>query len=175
MALSTNVTISQSLAHLRADHLCPRLIKRLPDTVRGLKISPNTEDIKDNIICKGCAQAKMTRNPFYPRVNRAKCFQIVWSDEQAHSPYRHWLGTGTCCPSSMITPLWVLFFRYKPEVPKLMKLFERQAFRQRGSRIIERIRTWRTDNGTEFFNKALGQYYDDQGIIHESSVPYNPE
>ena len=37
------------------------------------------------------------------------------------------------------------------------------------------IKYIRTDNGTEFFNNKFNDFYLNNGIIHQSTVPYNPQ
>ncbi|GKG20020.1 putative ribonuclease H-like domain-containing protein, partial [Tanacetum coccineum] len=39
----------------------------------------------------------------------------------------------------------------------------------------EPVRFVRTDNGTEFVNKALTDYYESIGIIHEKTIPRTPQ
>ncbi|GKG28231.1 putative ribonuclease H-like domain-containing protein, partial [Tanacetum coccineum] len=37
------------------------------------------------------------------------------------------------------------------------------------------VRRIRTDNGTEFVNKTLHEYYEKVGIFHETSVAFSPQ
>ncbi|GKF97687.1 putative ribonuclease H-like domain-containing protein, partial [Tanacetum coccineum] len=42
-------------------------------------------------------------------------------------------------------------------------------------RLKETIRRIRTDNGTEFVNQTLRDYYEKVGISHETSVARSPQ
>jgi len=37
------------------------------------------------------------------------------------------------------------------------------------------IKVFRTDNGKEYFNSVLGDYLENNGIIHQSSCPNTPQ
>nr|GFC68735.1 Gag-Pol polyprotein [Tanacetum cinerariifolium] len=61
---------------------------------------------------------------------------------------------------------WVKFLRSKDETPmfiiKFLKMIQ--------VRLKVRVRRIRTDNGTEFVNQMLRDYYEEVGISHETSV-----
>ena len=52
-------------------------------------------------------------------------------------------------------------------VREVIRLLENQT----GSR----VRAIRTDNGSEYVNAELAQYLRSKGIVHQTTVPYNPE
>ncbi|GKD50205.1 putative ribonuclease H-like domain-containing protein, partial [Tanacetum coccineum] len=65
---------------------------------------------------------------------------------------------------------WVTFLRSKDEaldfIIKFLKMIQLQL-----KVPVQRIRT---DNGTEFVNQALREYYEKVGISHETSVTRSP-
>nr|GEX23067.1 hypothetical protein [Tanacetum cinerariifolium] len=66
---------------------------------------------------------------------------------------------------------WVKFLRSKDETPdfifKFLKMIQ--------VRLKVPVRRIRTDNGTEFVNQTLRDYYEDVGISHETSVARSPQ
>nr|GFC93750.1 putative ribonuclease H-like domain-containing protein [Tanacetum cinerariifolium] len=66
---------------------------------------------------------------------------------------------------------WVHFLRTKDETPEVIKNFLRKIFvRLQAPAIIVR-----TDNGTEFKNHALKEYFDSVSITHETSAAKTPQ
>nr|GEZ61904.1 putative ribonuclease H-like domain-containing protein [Tanacetum cinerariifolium] len=65
---------------------------------------------------------------------------------------------------------WVKFLRSKDEAPdfiiKLLKMIQ--------VKVKVSVRRIRTDNGTEFVNQTLREYYEKVGISHETSVARSP-
>ncbi|GJU26344.1 putative ribonuclease H-like domain-containing protein [Tanacetum coccineum] len=66
---------------------------------------------------------------------------------------------------------WVKFLRSKDETPTVVIKFLKQI--QVGLNKI--VRFIRTDNGTEFVNKTLYDYYESVGIFHQKTVPRTPQ
>ncbi|GJU41322.1 retrovirus-related pol polyprotein from transposon TNT 1-94 [Tanacetum coccineum] len=66
---------------------------------------------------------------------------------------------------------WVKFLRSKDETPKVVIKFLKQI--QVG--LNKTVRYIRTDNGTEFFNKDLNEYYERVGIFYQKTVPRTPQ
>nr|GEZ72719.1 hypothetical protein [Tanacetum cinerariifolium] len=66
---------------------------------------------------------------------------------------------------------WVKFLRSKDETPKLVIKFITQI--QVG--LNKTVRYVRTDNGTEFVNHTMTEYYERIGIFHQKTVPRTPQ
>ncbi|GJX27042.1 putative ribonuclease H-like domain-containing protein [Tanacetum coccineum] len=66
---------------------------------------------------------------------------------------------------------WVKFLRTKDETPA----FVINLLKQLQVGLNKTVRFVRTDNGTEFVNKALTDYYVSVGITHEKTVPRTPQ
>ncbi|GKC77401.1 retrovirus-related pol polyprotein from transposon TNT 1-94 [Tanacetum coccineum] len=62
---------------------------------------------------------------------------------------------------------WVKFLRSKDETPEFIIKFLKQI----QVSLNKTVRYIRTDNGTEFVNQVLTQYYESVGIFHQKSVP----
>nr|GEV25409.1 retrovirus-related Pol polyprotein from transposon TNT 1-94 [Tanacetum cinerariifolium] len=66
---------------------------------------------------------------------------------------------------------WVKFLRSKDEAPDFIIMFLKMI----QVRLKVLIRHIRTDNGTEFVNQTLREYYEEVGISHETSVARSPQ
>ncbi|GJY35465.1 retrovirus-related pol polyprotein from transposon TNT 1-94 [Tanacetum coccineum] len=66
---------------------------------------------------------------------------------------------------------WVKFLRTKDETPA----FVINLLKQLQVGLNKTVKFVRTDNGTEFVNKALTDYYESVGITHEKTVPRTPQ
>ncbi|GJW19757.1 retrovirus-related pol polyprotein from transposon TNT 1-94, partial [Tanacetum coccineum] len=66
---------------------------------------------------------------------------------------------------------WVKFLRSKDETPEFVINFLKQI--QVG--LNKTVRFIRTDNGTEFVNQVMSEYYEGVGIFHQKSIPRTPQ
>ncbi|GJV57949.1 integrase, catalytic region, zinc finger, CCHC-type containing protein [Tanacetum coccineum] len=66
---------------------------------------------------------------------------------------------------------WVKFLRSKDETPA----FVINLLKQLQVGLNKTVRFVRTDNGTEFVNKDLTDFYESVGITHEKTVPRTPQ
>ncbi|GJT94837.1 retrovirus-related pol polyprotein from transposon TNT 1-94 [Tanacetum coccineum] len=66
---------------------------------------------------------------------------------------------------------WVKFLRSKDETPEFVINFLKQI--QVG--LNKTVRFIRTDNGTEFVNQVMSEYYEGVGIFHQKSVLRTPQ
>ncbi|GJZ26342.1 putative ribonuclease H-like domain-containing protein [Tanacetum coccineum] len=73
--------------------------------------------------------------------------------------------------NDMMRFTWVKFLRSKDETPA----FVINLLKQLQVGLNKTVRFVRTDNGTEFVNKDLIDYYENVGITHEKTVPRTPQ
>ncbi|GKA85363.1 retrovirus-related pol polyprotein from transposon TNT 1-94 [Tanacetum coccineum] len=66
---------------------------------------------------------------------------------------------------------WVRFLRTKDEAPEAII----KCIKNIQVRLNATVRNVRTDNGTKFVNRTLREFYENVGISHQTSVPYNPQ
>ncbi|GJW32418.1 retrovirus-related pol polyprotein from transposon TNT 1-94 [Tanacetum coccineum] len=66
---------------------------------------------------------------------------------------------------------WVRFLRTKDETPEVIKKFIILT----QCALNATVQYLRTDNGTEFANKILTEFYESVGITHNTSIPRNPQ
>ncbi|GBP13452.1 Retrovirus-related Pol polyprotein from transposon TNT 1-94 [Eumeta japonica] len=65
----------------------------------------------------------------------------------------------------------VFFVKTKDEIKSCIKNFISQAENETGNK----IKIFRSDNGTEFINKEVREVFQNKGIIHQTSVTFTPE
>ncbi|GKE63423.1 retrovirus-related pol polyprotein from transposon TNT 1-94 [Tanacetum coccineum] len=158
--------------HRRLSHLNFGAIKHLArhDLVRGL---PKIKFEKDHL-CSACAMGKSKKKPYKPKsedTNKEKLYLL------------HIDLCGQICVASVNGKkyilviiddysrfTWVKFLRSKDEAPYLIIKFLKMI-QVRLKVVVRRIRT---DNGTEFVNQTLREYYEKIGISHETFVARSP-
>nr|GEV41354.1 hypothetical protein [Tanacetum cinerariifolium] len=76
------------------------------------------------------------------------------------------------CPSyDYYRYTWVHFLRTNDETPKIIKNFLKKIYVRLQAPVI----IVRTDNGSEFKNHVLKEYFDSSGITHETSAAKTPQ
>ncbi|GJW71656.1 retrovirus-related pol polyprotein from transposon TNT 1-94 [Tanacetum coccineum] len=161
------------LWHRRLSHLNFGAINHLArqGLVRGL---PKLKFEKDHL-CSACAMGKSKKKPHKPKsedTNQEKLYLL------------HMDLCGPMCVASVNGKkyilvivddysrfTWVKCLRSKDEAPdfiiKFLKMIQ--------VRLKVPVRRIRTDNGTEFVNQTLREYYEKVGISHETSVARSPQ
>ena len=141
-----------------------KMKKAFPDVMNGLD--------KTKLRCEACEYAKHTRISYVSKGLRSKVpFVLVHSDV--------WT-----CPSTSINGMkyfvtfidcntrmtWMYLMRHKDEVFECFKDFCAYVKTQ----FKVQVQMIRTDNGTEYVNRRLGEFLSDQGILHQTSCPDTP-
>ncbi|GKC76965.1 retrovirus-related pol polyprotein from transposon TNT 1-94 [Tanacetum coccineum] len=161
------------LWHRRLNHFNFGTINDLArkDLVRGL---PRLKFEKDHL-CSACQLGKSKKHTHKPKT------------ENTNLEVLHTLHMDLCGPMQVQTInekkyilviiddylrfTWVKFLRSKDENPEVVIKFLKQI--QVG--LNKTVRYIRTDNGTEFVNKDLTEYYERVSIFHQKSVPRTPQ
>ncbi|GJR00751.1 retrovirus-related pol polyprotein from transposon TNT 1-94 [Tanacetum coccineum] len=115
--------------------------------VRGL---PKLKFEKDHL-CSACALGKSSKKPNKPK------------SEDTNQKKLNLLHMDLCGPMQCL--------RSKDEAPAFIINFLKMI----QVRLKETVRRIRTDNGTEFVNQTLREYYEKVGISHETSVARSPQ
>nr|GFA07415.1 retrovirus-related Pol polyprotein from transposon TNT 1-94 [Tanacetum cinerariifolium] len=161
------------LWHRRLSHLNFGTINHLArlGLVRGLL---KLKFEKDHL-CSACAMGKSTRKTHKPK------------SEDTNQEKLYLLHMDLCGPMHVKSVngkkyilvimddysrfIWVKFLKSKDEAPdfiiKFLKMIQ--------VRLKVPVRRIRTDNGTEFVNHTLRDYYEEVGISHETSVACSPQ
>ncbi|GJZ99147.1 retrovirus-related pol polyprotein from transposon TNT 1-94 [Tanacetum coccineum] len=135
------------LWHRRLSHLNFGAINHLArhGLVRGL---PKLKFEKDHL-CSACALGKSTKKPHKPK------------SEDTNQEKLYLLHMDLC------GPMRVLSVNGKKYILVIVDDYSQFTW--------ETVRRIRTDNGTEFVNQTLREYYEKVGISHETSVARSPQ
>lgn len=161
---------NQLLWHRRLGHPCYDKLNRLRnDLAQGFDCASVRNDS-----CIVCLQGKQARKPFNSTGTRAKqLLEIVHSD--------------VCGPFSVTSMggakyfllflddfsrmVFVYMLKQKSDVTEKFIEFQRLVENQTS----KRIKIFRSDNGTEFVNRRMGDIMKRSGIVHQTSAPHTPQ
>ncbi|GKA47945.1 retrovirus-related pol polyprotein from transposon TNT 1-94 [Tanacetum coccineum] len=161
------------LWHRRLNHLNFGTINDLArkDLVRGL---PRLKFEKDHL-CSAC------------QLGKSKKFSHKPKSENTNMEVLHTLHMDLCGPMRVQSIkgkkyilvivddysrfTWVKFLRSKDETPEFVINFLKQI--QVG--LNKTVRYILTDNGQEFVNQVMSEYYEGVGVCHQKSIPRTPQ
>ncbi|GKA40018.1 retrovirus-related pol polyprotein from transposon TNT 1-94, partial [Tanacetum coccineum] len=160
------------LWHRRLSHLNFGAINHLArhGLVRGL---PKLKFEKDHL-CSACAIGKSKKKPHKPKSEDTNQEKLYLLHMDLCGPMRVASVNGKKYILVIVDDYsrftWVKCLRSKDEAPdfiiKFLKMIQ--------VRLKVPVRRIRTDNGTEFVNQTLREYYEKVGISHETSVARSP-
>ncbi|GJU23724.1 retrovirus-related pol polyprotein from transposon TNT 1-94, partial [Tanacetum coccineum] len=161
------------LWHLRLKHLNFGTINDLArkDLVRGL---PRLKFEKDHL-CSACQLGKSKKHTHKPKPENTNLEVLNTLHMDLCGPMRVQTINGKKYILVIVDDYsrftWVKFLRSKDETPAVVIKFLKQI--QVG--LNKTVRYVRTDNGTEFVNKDLTDYYERVSIFHQKTVPRTPQ
>ncbi|GJU82658.1 retrovirus-related pol polyprotein from transposon TNT 1-94 [Tanacetum coccineum] len=139
--------------------------------VRGL---PKLKFEKDHL-CSACALGKSTKKPHKPKSEDTNQEKLYLLHMDLCGPMRVASVNGKKYILVIVDDYsrftWVKCLRSKDEAPAFIINFLKMI-QVRLKEIVQRIRT---DNGTEFVNQTLREYYEKVDISHETSVARSPQ
>ncbi|KFD64403.1 hypothetical protein M514_23427 [Trichuris suis] len=158
--------------HRRLGHGDPAAIQKLcsEGLARGVKIKRDAKPF----VCTYCARGKMVQTSFSEGIKRsAKPLDLVHSDLCSPMP--------TATPAGhryMLTLIddhtrftMVRLIKSKSEVTSVIKEYVARMENRFGRSPI----AFRTDNGREYLGSELSNFFNSEGIQHETTVPYTPQ
>lgn len=161
------------LWHRRLNHLNFGTINELTrkDLVRGL---PRLKYEKDHL-CSACQMGKSKKHTHKPKTVNSIMEVLHTLHMDLCGPMRVQNINGKKYVLVIVDDYsrftWVKFLRSKDETPEIII----KLIRQLQVRLNKTVRFIRTDNGTEFVNKQLTQFYEVVGISHQKSIPRTPQ
>ncbi|GJW64203.1 retrovirus-related pol polyprotein from transposon TNT 1-94 [Tanacetum coccineum] len=161
------------LWHRRLNHLNFGTINDLArkDLVRGL---PRLKFEKDHL-CSACQLGKSKKHTHTPKTKNTNLEVLNTLHMDLCEPIRVQTINGKKYILVIVDDYsrftWVKFLRSKDETPTVVIKFLKQI--QVG--LNKTVRFIRTDNGTEFVNKTLYDYYEIVGIFHQKTMPRTPQ
>jgi len=169
-AFVAEATSSMHLWHRQMGHLSPRVIDLMlrNQAVNGLKIG-NPKDFDH--LCNGCANGKSHRLPM-PGTSTSQYFkmELLMIDLTGPMSVSTWDGFLYALVVIEVSCHYavgrLLHDRDEtgPTVRNIVAMLERQSGLK-----AHRLRS---DNGTKFINTTMSQFCQQNGIIHETTVPY---
>ncbi|CAL8994835.1 unnamed protein product [Prunus brigantina] len=123
--------------------------------------------------CETCVMAKSHRTVFPLSNNKAALsFELVHSDvwglARVTSHGFRWFVTFI---DDCTRLTWVYLMKNKHDVASLLPEFCAMVSTQ----FHVSVKVFRTDNGGEYVNHTLTQFFRDQGIIHQTTTPFTPQ
>ncbi|GJZ02303.1 retrovirus-related pol polyprotein from transposon TNT 1-94, partial [Tanacetum coccineum] len=161
------------LWHRRLNHLNFGTINDLArkDLVRGL---PRLKFEKDHL-CSACQLGKSKKHTHKPKPENTNLEVLNTLHMDLCGPMRVQTINGKKYILVIVDDYsrftWVKFLRSKVETPTVVIKFLKQI--QVG--LNKTVKYVRTDNGTEFVNKDLTDYYERVGIFHQKTIPRTPQ
>nr|GEU37354.1 retrovirus-related Pol polyprotein from transposon TNT 1-94 [Tanacetum cinerariifolium] len=141
------------------------------DLVRGL---PRLKFEKDHL-CSACQLGKSKKHTHKPKTKNTDLEVLHTLHMDICGPMRVQIINGKKYILVIVDDYsrltWVKILRSKDKTPEVVIKFIQQI--QVG--LNKTIRYVRTDNGTEFVNHNLTEYYDRIGIFHQKTVPRTPQ
>lgn len=159
------------LWHRRYGHLNFQALMQLKTAVSGIAIENDDSEI---INCKVCPMGKQKREKFDTSTSRTtKELELVHSDvcgpmETKTIGGARYMLTFT---DDYTRKTFVYFLAEKTQVLNTLIEFKNFVEKQTG----ERIKTLRTDNGTEYISNAGKQFFRSNGIMHQLTCVYTPQ
>lgn len=157
--------------HRRLGHLGEGRLRRL---LRRLHVSSAEDPLPP---CESCSRAGMKRRNFKDSGSRTtKPLQRVFID--LAGPVNAYDGRKKVNDRFALTITddytryrWVRVLRHKNDAARELRIWKTQAEKELGYELL----AVRRDNGGEFDNRLLNEFFRETGIKVEATAPYNPE
>jgi len=158
----------ERLSHINMGYLRATIQK---NAATGIKL----DELKQEFDCHNCLVGKSTRKPF-PRVersNQVKPGEVIHSDLSGKMPVASLGGAQyfLLLKDEATGFRSVYFLKHKNEAEAKIKQFVPFMKTQTGNK----MKIFMSDNGTEFVNAGLSQFFSKLGIIHQTTAPFCPE
>lgn len=168
---ATGKNDSMELWHRRCAHLNLADLRRMRNGgVNGMSFV----DSEKSEACVACCKGKQSRNSFPREGSRAnQLIEIIHADIAGKMECRSIGGSKFCLVlvDDYSRRTFVYMLKHKSEVFDRFCSFKSLVENQTGLR----IKTFRSDNGTEFCTNKFKEFFERHGIQHQTSIPYTPQ
>lgn len=172
--LVAGLAVSGEIWHRRFGHLNYKYLNSMKNgLVEGFDYTGSLSQ-SDSGICEICCQGKQMRLPFNHKGNRAKSIlEVIHGDLCGPMEVTSIGGSRyfMILEDDYTRMVFTYFLKSKDEAFEKFKEFKEYVENQKG----ERIKVFRTDQGTEFDGKFFQEYYKNQGILHQQTNAYTPQ
>jgi transposase InsO family protein len=161
------------LWHRRIAHIGMSNVKK--SHKRGMITGLKDVTFDKNKLCSTCQAGKQvaTHHPLKTMLSTSKPLELLHMD--LFDPTTH-KSIGDNLYFLVIVDdyshyTWTIFLGDKSETSGIFKTFTRRAQREYTTQIVK----IRSDNGTEFKNMNIEEWFDEEGVKHEFSATYTPQ
>lgn len=153
--------------HLNMGDLCKMTQKEM---VRGMRLG-----ITNDFSCVTCALCKICTKPFNEdnALFTSSVLDLIHTD--ICGPFRIPSQSGSVYfitfTDDFSRYMTTYFLKKKSDAPKVLKEFVASSEKQTG----KKVKCIRSDNGREYVNCELNEFFKSKGIIHQRSVSYTPQ
>lgn len=164
---------SAQLWHRRFGHLNYTYLAKLPSMVNGFSM-PSDIKAASSELCEPCAMGKIHRQPFpESQTKTAKPLELLHMDVCGPMPVTSFGGSKYIATflDDYTGYSTVRLLNAKSDVAAATKSVFSMLRTSTGLPVIN----VRTDRGGEYMSKDLEAYFDHNGIVHQSTLPYTPE
>ena len=157
---------AMELWHNRLGHLNVPDLRLLRTLASGIDF-PNTAPAG---LCTACCKAKMTETPFRNGGHKAnRCFEFLYMDVVTSFPVETPEGytNSLTVVDKYSNYTWVENFRSKGDIPAWIIKFCETVKRENS--LVDQILFFSSDKGGECINRQLQQYFDREGIRHQTA------
>lgn len=168
-ALYTPTKESPLLWHRRLGHLNANTMQLLKSKLVGIDFSGKFTEK-----CVPCLQGKLAKKPFKSSCSKSsKVLQLIHSDLCGPMSTHSWGGALYLLTftDDFSRKTFGYLLKSKSEVFTKFVEFKHLVENQTG----EKIKVLRSDNGREYVNKDMSTFLKENGIIHQTTVPYTPQ
>lgn len=155
--------------HKRFGHVNNDILKKMASgAVDGICFEPC------NFECVTCYKGKFARYPFYETTNRTTdLLELIHSDVCGPMECPSFAGSQYMLifVDDFSSKIFVYFLKKKSEVSEKFLEFKNQVENETG----KRIKAFRSDNGSEFCNAKMKSIMVQNGIQHQTTVPFTPQ
>ncbi|CAM8928890.1 unnamed protein product [Rhodiola kirilowii] len=161
--------VSAEIWHRRLGHFPIDQVKRM---IPASKLTKGTAH--SDFHCEICPFAKQTRSSFMLTQHKtSNIFDIVHGD--VWGPFQTPTMSGARYFFTLVDDCsrftWVYLMQQKDQV----STFIREYFTLIHTQFEKRVKVFRSDNGSEFINGNLQDFFKRQGCIHQTSCVYTPQ
>ncbi|CAL1391749.1 unnamed protein product [Linum trigynum] len=159
---------SRELWHVRLGHPSLDKLFLLKDLV-GCSF-----DSRSSFHCDPCVRAKQARNSFLlSSIKTSTCFDLIHLD--IWGPYKTPATDGSHYFLTMVDDYsrgtWVYLMKFKSDTERYLRSFFALVRTQYG----KKVRRLKADNGPEFQTASLRNYYEEQGIVLQTTCTDTPQ
>lgn len=172
IALSAvNANDSMELWHRRLGHLNVKSLEQMNEgAVDGVSFVGNGQSID----CVACCKGKQAREPFKHKGSRAKCLlERIHGDLAGQMECASFGGNlyALVLVDDFSRRTFTYLLKHKGETFEKFCAFKAQVENETGMK----IKTFRSDNGTEFCSNKFKAFLEQNGIQKQTSVEYTPQ